>query len=212
MPEGGLEVSEGPLRYVRLRGENKDAPMDKIRKEPGPEKSTAPVLCLFGANCKIANCTKSHSTLDRSLVEAGTTREVYATWTAGSSTDTKQEDALLGGNLLAKYQSTTAEGYPRGEKSTCLRDLPPGDTAPPDTSSAIRDDPPTLGGIGEILEKMADAETQDAQAAIDKARKSAQETILNAERPLAQLRGPARVSDQVRALEAKIKSTEEVHQ
>ena len=35
-PEGGLEVSEGPLRYVRLRGENKDAPMDKRKKRDWP--------------------------------------------------------------------------------------------------------------------------------------------------------------------------------
>ena len=57
--------------------------------------------------------------------------------------------------------------------------------------------------IGNLL---ADAETQDAQAAIDKARNSAQETILKAERHLAQLRGPARVSDHVRALETKIEA------
>ena len=53
-----------------------------------------------------------------------------------------------------------------------------------------------------------ETEKNEAQfeAAIDRARRTAQETILNAERNLARLRGPARVSDQVRALEEKIEA------
>ena len=142
----------------------------------GPEMSTSPMLCLFGTNCKIAGCTKIHSTLGRSTSK-------NSTRAAERSTDAEQEGSL-GGSSLAEHQRISAT------QST--------------VSDASTKDTPQLGGAEEILEKMADAETQDAQIAIDRARNSAQETILKAERPLAQLRGTVKVSDQVRALEAKI--------
>ena len=87
-----------------------------------------------------------------------------------------------GGNFLAQHQDNTSASS--------------GDTGNKET--------PLHGGAEEILDQMAEILVKEDQIAIDRARASAQDSILVAERHLARLRSTGQVSDQVRSLEAKI--------
>ena len=83
--QDGLEKHPHEGGFVEIG----DAPMDAVRKRTGPAKSTDPLLCLLGANCKIAGCTKRHSILDKTKQPEGPANPKRG--------DTGTKEILLGG-------------------------------------------------------------------------------------------------------------------